>query len=192
MKKLLIFLFLGFAMTSNAQKFQLGAKGGVNISNYTGDDIESNALVGFHIGAFINLMFGDNLSLQPEVLFSTQGTKFEDAGDEQDWKVNYLNIPVMLKYRFNGGFFVEAGPQIGLKLSEDLGGETSEDLIKNSDVSAAVGLGFHGKSGLGIGARYNMGLSKIADFEFEGVKPDVKNSVIQLSIFYTLFNNRNR
>ncbi len=193
MKKILMCLGFGIlTMVVNGQQFQLGAKGGVNISNYTGDDVESNALVGFHLGAFINLLFGDHLSLQPELVFSTQGTKIKDAGEEVDWKVNYLNIPVLLKYRFNGGFFVEAGPQVGLKLSEELGDESTEDLIKNTDISAALGLGYHGKSGFGIGARYNAGLSKVADFEFEGVKPDVKNSVIQISLFYTLFNNRNQ
>jgi hypothetical protein len=45
--------------------------------------------------------------------------------------------------------------------------------------------------GLGIGARYTAGISKVGDFDAsQGQNPDFKNGVIQISLFYTLFNNR--
>ena len=186
---------LFFASSSAfAQKFEIGAKGGINISNFTGtswQDASSKSLVGFHVGGFISFFLGDNFAIQPEVLFSTQGAKVTDSAFSSNVKVSYINIPVMLKYRFNGGFYVEAGPQIGFKSSESNNGETISNFAKSTDLSLAAGIGYHSKIGLGIGARYTAGLSKVGDFSAsDGINPDFKNGVIQISIFYTLFNNR--
>ena len=194
MKKVFLLSALLISTVSFAQRFQLGVKGGVNISNFTGDfeDVDKKALIGFHAGAFINFKFGNNLSLQPEVLFSTQGAKFEDAGEEVDVKVSYVNIPVMLKYKFDGGFYLEAGPQFGFKTGEDFGDNTVDDVAESTDIAIAGGLGYHSSMGLGIGARYIAGLSKVSDYDLGTTTPDFKNSVIQISLFYTLFNNKDK
>ena len=51
MKKLLVIPAILFSLGLFAQKFQLGLKGGVNISNFSGGDfrnVDKKALVGFH------------------------------------------------------------------------------------------------------------------------------------------------
>lgn len=195
MKKLIVAALLLVSATGFAQTFQLGIKGGVNISNFTGgnfENLDKKALVGFHGGGFVSFFFGDHLALQPEVLFSSQGAKIKDAGDEQNLKVSYINVPVLLKYRFTGGFYLEAGPQIGFKVSEDTDDQQVDDFFKSTDLSIAGGLGFHSSTGLGIGARYTAGLSKTGDFDAGDIDPDFKNGVIQISLFYTLFNNNKK
>lgn len=193
MKKLFVAALLLVGTTSMAQTFQLGIKGGVNVSNFNGGNfhnIDKKSLVGFHAGGFVNFQFGDHFSLQPEVLFSSQGAKLEDAGNKENIKISYINVPVMLKYRFTGGFYLEAGPQIGFKVSESTGDQEINDFAKSTDLSIAGGLGFHSSSGLGIGARYTAGISKVGDFNAGDIDPDFKNGVIQVSLFYTLFNNK--
>lgn len=192
MKKLFIAALMLIGTAGFAQNFQLGVKAGANFSNFTGgnfENIKKSTLVGFHGGGFINFMFGNHLSLQPEVLFSTQGAKLKESGNEENFKVSYVNVPVMVKYRFDGGFYLEAGPQIGFKVSEDIPDNSVKDFAKSTDLSVAAGLGFHSNMGLGIGARYTAGLSKVGDFNASEIDPDFKNSVIQVSLFYTLFNN---
>jgi hypothetical protein len=193
MKKLLIAALLLTGFTGFSQTFQIGIKGGVNVSNFNGanfDNYDTKSLVGFHVGGLLNFQFGDHLSLQPEVLFSTQGAKIESSTDKSNIKVSYINVPVMLKYRFTGGFYVEAGPQIGFKVSENTDDQPIDDFAKSTDFSVAGGLGFHSSSGLGIGARYTAGVSKVGDFDASAFDPDFKNGVIQVSLFYTLFNNK--
>ena len=144
MKKIFIVLFLLAVMNAGAQNFQLGVKGGVNMSNFTGGDfgdVEKKALVGFHVGGFTRFLFGKNLALQPEVLFSSQGAKLEDATDEQNIKINYVNIPIMLQFITDGGFYLEAGPQFGFKVSEDVPDMPVDDYAKSTDVALALGLG---------------------------------------------------
>ena len=193
MKKILIPLVLFASTSAFAQKFEIGGKAGVNISNFTGhnswQNAKTNSLVGFHFGGFISFFLGNNFAIQPEVLFSSQGAKYQDATHEENLKLNYINVPVMFKYRSNGGFYIEAGPQVGFKISES--SSSIDSLGKSTDLSIAGGVGYHSKIGLGIGARYTAGLSKVGDFTpANGINPNFKNGVIQVSIFYTLFNNR--
>ena len=95
----------------------------------------------------------------------------------------------MLQYETPGGFYLEAGPQVGFKVNEDVPNSTIEDFAKSTDFSLAGGLGYHSKIGLGIGGRYTVGISKVGDFDAGTIDPDFKNGVIQISLFYTFFNN---
>jgi len=189
MKKTIVALSLLITTASFGQNFSGGIKAGANFSNFTGGDfdaVKKKAIVGFHGGGFLNFSFGA-LSLQPELMISTQGARIDSANRSYDWKVTYATIPVVLKFRTTGGFYLEAGPQFGFKISENVSDETIEDFAKGLDLSAAAGLGFQTKGGLGIGARYLVGLSKVGDFDPpKNIDPDFKNSVIQVGAFITL------
>ena len=192
--KTLLFASLLLASTSVvAQGFQLGVKAGANFSNFSGasnaDELENSTLVGFHAGASFAFLLGDHFALQPEVLFSTQGAKLKSAGTERDYKVSYINLPVLAKYRFTGGFYIEAGPQVGFKVSDEVKDTPIEDFAEDLDLSVAAGLGYHSPIGLGFGGRYSASLSKVGDFNFPA-KPDYRNSNIQVFLFYTFFNNK--
>lgn len=172
-----------FAM---AQTFSFGPKAGINISNYSGGDINSDAKVGYHIGGLLNFGFGEIFSIQPEVLFSTQGAKVENAGSKTNYKINYLNVPVMLKFRIANGFYIEGGPQAGFRLSENIPDQSINDFAKQLDLSAGAGLGYQSDAGIGIGLRYMAGLSKVGDFSGRDISPDFKNSVVQASLFWVI------
>lgn len=188
MKRIILTVALFASITTYAQKFEIGAKAGLNVSNFTGSNIETESLVGYHFGGFISFFLGNKFAITPELLYSSQGAKFESGSQTINQKVSYINIPVLLKYRTIGGFYLEAGPQIGFKTGGS--SATLDSLTKSTDVSIAAGIGFHSKIGLGIGARYTAGLSTVSELPATGVNPDYKNGVFQLSLFYTLFNKR--
>jgi len=183
-------MLLVLAAVARAQ-VTVGLKAGANITNFSGgdfDEVKKKAIVGFHGGGYLNFSLGA-ISLQPELLFSTQGARIDSVSGSYDWKVNYLTVPVMFKYRSTGGFYLEAGPQFGFKLSEDVKDQTIDAFAKDLDLSAGIGLGFQTAGGFGIGARYLAGLSKVGDFdpsETGGIDPDFKNSVLQLGIFFKI------
>ncbi len=189
MKKL-IFTLSAIALIATqglSQGFSFGPKAGLNISNYTGGNVKSNALVGLHMGGLLNFGIGQVFSIQPEVLFSTQGAKIDNQGDKQDFKVSYVSIPVMLKFKTSGGFYIEAGPQASFKAKEKIGDETIDKFAKNLDLALGGGIGYQSGIGLGIGARYLAGISKVGDFTTMGnINPDFKNSLIQVSLFWAI------
>jgi hypothetical protein len=188
MKRSIAIIILLFSLSAGAQVFQFGIKAGANFSNFSGgnfDDVKKKSIVGFHGGIYGRFNFA-GFSLQPEAMISTQGARIDSVSGSYDWKVTYVTVPIMLQYRFPTGIFLEAGPQVGFKVSEDIEGQTIEDFAKGLDLSFAGGVGIRGKKGLGLGLRYTVGLSKVGDFESSSIDPDFKNGVIQASVYIPL------
>ncbi len=194
MKKLLFISMIGlFALLTSCASVRYGIKAGPTFATITGDDTDNlDAKVGVFFGGLAEIEVVDMFSIQPELLFSSQGTKYSDSdGFDGKFKLNYLNLPVMAKVYVSDGFFLEAGPQLGYLLtakdeyeSPGLSGEDDlkdEGLIKDIDVGGNVGLGYQLDSGLNFGARYNFGLTNINDFG-DSVDFSQKNSVISLLV----------
>jgi len=183
MKKLLLIALIavGFVFNSHAQDTKFGLKAGLNFANTVGSDVEdASSITSLHFGGFAEFSLSEKFSLQPELVYSAQGTKQSNI----KVKLNYLNLPVLAKYYVSNNFSLESGPQLGFLLSADVLGVDIKDEIESTDFSWAFGLGYQLESGLGFAARYNLGLSSIAK-DFEGESSKVKNSVIQLSVAYT-------
>lgn len=180
MKKLLTFVFVLSSIGATYAQVQvaLGIKAGANISKF--DDSAADNLTTFHAGAFGLFKF-TKIGIQPELLFSQQGTKID--GDE--FKTSYMTIPVMLKLYLIGGLNLQAGPQFGFLTKAEFEGEDVKESLKNSDISANVGLGWDLPFGLTLDARYNIGLSDIGDDDdvFTG---SLKSRVIQVSVGYKI------
>ncbi len=167
------------------KRLQFGVKAGANYSNYTNASFSTDALVGFHAGAIVGFKITSKLSIQEEFLFSSQGAKVKgNLFGNENVKVNYITVPFLIKYRTLPGIYIEAGPQVGMRANEDVSGMQAGDFAKKLDLSAVAGIGYQSKIGLGIGARYVAGLSKVGDFTTSNISPDFRNSVIQASVFY--------
>lgn len=190
MKKGLIFVFVlsSIAVTHAQVQVALGLKAGVNLSKLNTDDAETNTdnITGFHGGAFA-LFKLTKIGIQPEFLFSQQGSKIDDVDlGKEDLKMSYVTIPVMLKFYLAAGFNIQAGPQFGFLNSAELKGVSNvEDGLKSSDVSANVGLAWDAPFGLVFDARYNIGLSDINDGS--DIDGEIKSGVFQFSLGYKIF-----
>ncbi|MEO6174773.1 MAG: porin family protein [Flavobacterium circumlabens] len=182
---------------SNAQETKFGVKGGVNLSTLTGDVEDATSKAGFHVGGFAEFKISDKFSIQPEVLYSTQGAKEKGQVDfngavydvEMDYKLAYINVPILAKYYVAEKFSLEAGPQIGFLVSAKgeatVGGNSAEDDIKDSfesiDFGVDFGAGYDFTENLSVGLRYNLGLANLAK-DAEDYK--IHNSVFSLSVGY--------
>ncbi|WP_409415650.1 porin family protein [Flavobacterium sp. PS2] len=188
MKKIILsmvaILAFGFA---NAQETRFGVKGGLNLTNFTGG-YDTKSLVGFHVGGFAEIKVMDKFFIQPELLYSAQGAKFDSPFGDYDAKLNYLNIPVLAKYYVTKEFSVEAGPQIGFLLSAKTDGEDAKDGYKSTDIGFNLGAGYNFTENLSVGIRYTIGLSGLADRgdyeDLDDYYDSAKNSVLALSLGY--------
>jgi hypothetical protein len=177
-----IFAF-GFASAQDKKggsdsEMSFGAKGGLNmatVSNATG----SSALIGAHIGGFAEFKLSDKFAVQPELLFSMQGAKF----DSGSFSLNYINVPVMAKYYVADAFSVEAGPQIGFLMSAKDDGEDVKDGYNTIDFGVNFGAGYDLNEKMVLGLRYNLGLSDLQKDLPSGYDGS-KNGVLSLSFGY--------
>jgi hypothetical protein len=188
---LLSMMVVSLITISSFAQISVGAKGGLNLSSLNGinaDNYETKAKVGFHVGGFVTFNLGRNFAIQPELLYSTQGGTIESGNITEDLKLNYFNIPVMVKFLTNSGFYLEAGPQLGFRTG-DVDYDNIEGSVENSDFSICGGIGFQPtKSAFGIGARYNAGMGKTGEIDTPSLdNVDYKNGVFQLSLYWRIF-----
>ena len=172
-------------------QISVGAKGGLNLSNLNGinsDNYETKGKIGFHLGGFVTFNLGRNFAIQPELVYSTQGGTIDSGNITQDIDLNYFNIPVMVKFLTNSGFYLEAGPKLGFRTG-DVDNNNIPGSVENSDFSICGGLGFQPtKSAFGFGARYNAGMGKTGEIDTPSLdNVDYKNGVLQLSLYWRIF-----
>lgn len=160
-----------------------GAKAGLNVSSLGGDAIYNySTKPGFHLGAVLEVPFSDKISVQPEVLISLQGSGGFFLEDLNFW---YLNIPVLGKYNVWDKLHIEAGPQIGFLLSNNLdgnafGGGGAIDETNGLDIGLAAGAGYQLNDNFYFQLRFSAGfINAIKD-------ATSKNRVFQVSAVYFL------
>jgi Outer membrane protein beta-barrel domain len=184
-----IFLFLSVLFTENkcaAQKIKMGLKGGVNFSNVHGSAFPGDTagtLTGFHAGGFITIKL-PFVSIQPELLISTAGTKLRTNDVAQKIKLTYISMPVMIQVKLFPAFYIEAGPQFSYKINEEISTSGLRGFINNLDVAVGGGIGFK-LLFLRIYGRYMAGISKVGDFD-SGNTPNFRNGVLQTGIALVL------
>lgn len=181
-------LAVGIKAGPNFAKINTDASAMENYENRTG----------FHGGAFV-LIKATKIGVQPEVIFSQQGSKVTINSQDYESNFNYINIPLIIKLYTVAGINLQAGPQFGFVSSaeaprpsttnpSEITVQDVKDLTKGSDFTVALGLGWDLPFGLTIDARYNLGLSKIyEEAPMSGQSEDAKNQVIQVSLGYKLF-----
>lgn len=184
------------AVTAKAQ--YLGVKGGLNLSNLRLDDVDSeNMRVGYHFGAFLNLPISDGFAIQPEVLYSTKGSKAEYHQDlgflgqfdaDTKFKLDYIDVPILAVFRVGDAFEIHAGPYIGFLMNSkfevdgdvELEDDLDKDNFKSMDYGLTGGIAIN-FSAIQVGARYNYGLQKIQDSDATDLLlGDAKNSYFQV------------
>jgi len=184
MKKIILSAVAIFTLSVvSAQNVKFGVKAGLNSSTFTGDtDDDTKSKIGFNLGGFAEIKISDKFAVQPELLYSTQGAKF----DEGSTTLGYINIPVMAKFFVAESLSLEAGPQIGFLTSAkskfDGVSVDVKDELKSVDFGLNFGLGYDFTPNVYAGFRYNLGLSNIVDAK--GDDDEIKNSVLSLSIGY--------
>jgi len=182
---LFLLLFSSLALFVKAQDTHFGLKAGVNISSLdVKQGVDWDAKAGLHIGALAHIHFTPHFALQPELVYSEQGGK--DGNDK--WKINYLNIPVLFQFMTGTGFRLQTGPQLGFAVSSKLKEGNVEtdvkDAVNTVDFSWSLGASYLSTAGLGVDARYNLGITNVNDFDF----PEVRNRVFQVGLFYQFMN----
>ncbi|MGQ1928225.1 porin family protein [Ornithobacterium rhinotracheale] len=209
MKKLVLTAAIAFSgiVGLNAQSMeslQIGARAGYNYSTLRGDtakDTDVKGLSGYNVGLFVEVPVTERFSIQPEVLYSTQGAKWEGLGNsELKLKTQYINVPVLAKVYVADGFNIQAGPQFGFKTGAkweyegnlfNTSKEIDKDAISGFDFGLVFGAGYKTPIGVTIDARYNLGLTNVFDKDNDSFKTlkispdnDFKNGVFTVGLGY--------
>ncbi|HLA55507.1 MAG TPA: porin family protein [Flavobacterium sp.] len=180
MKKIILSALAIFAFGfANAQdkggsdsSITFGVKAGVQNTNFTGDDADTDAKTSFYVGGLVDFTVSESFHVQPELLYSMEGA-------DNDLGISYLRIPIMAKYYVMEGLSLQAGPEVAFKIGTEEDG--LDEITKSTDFGLGIGAGYELSNGLMFDLRYNMGLSSIYDGDGD---VDIKNSGIALGLGY--------
>jgi hypothetical protein len=205
--KSLMLLLTMFAFTRVQAQIKFGPKAGVNLSTMTlkssGLSLDPKILPGFHAGIISDIGLMENLTLQPGILFSSKGSKYELSFLEETIEFSmgpgFIEVPVNVLYSFGTGttkLNLFAGPYFAFGItgksksegdSQDISfGSSTDDDMKPFDMGLNFGAGVN-INGLLISAQYGLGLLNIAP-DTSG-DTEMKIKVISISLAYLFGGN---
>ncbi len=168
-KRILFIVVLMFSIYGFSQSL-FGVRSGINISNL---DFEDNPTVsnkhrnGFFVSFLAEYELSDRVLISPELQFSAEGAKFEPI------RLDYIQVPIQIKYRVNDAIAFGIGPQVGIKTHK------YEDSLTNIAISSIGGIEYRVTPDFFIDARYSYGFTNIFDKE---LNTEAKNTNIQLGV----------
>lgn len=194
--------------------------GGLNFSNQSAKDNDNNyakedeyrTRLSMHFGILMDLALTDNFSIESGLLYNPKGYKImvKDDGYKATLKskLQYLEVPILAKYKFDlnddvslygvvgpalayaiaGGFsFVEKEDGEKFKDNGKLKfGTTSASDYKRLDLGLMIGAGINLKK-IRAGIFYDQGLLNVAPHSINGYK--IKNRMFGVSVGYILKSN---
>ncbi|PZX92036.1 PorT family protein [Flavobacterium aquariorum] len=163
------------ALQAQAQvSFKPGFRGGANFShftkgnNYYADPYDPNpgipnvhyeSKTDFYIGFYGAIKLSKFYTLQPEIDYSGQGSKYRSATNNVDLDVDYLSFEVLNKFTFADRLNVHFGPTLDFVTNKNFDTDT------NVDMAFVLGLGFNLTPNFGIEGRVKKGIIPVLDFD---------------------------
>src|SRR5436190_14338558 len=189
-----------FSATIFAQsKTTFGIRAGVNFQNLNGKDNDGDKLdnklkTGFNAGVNAEIPVGIDFYLQPGLLLSTKGAKFDDANGEVTRNLSYIEILVNFLYKPELGegrmllgfgpyaaFAVGGNTKVGSnKTNLEFGNEVGES--KRFDAGANLLAGYEFSNRLSFQLNAGLGLLNMYNRLDTDKKTTVKNTGFGVSL----------
>ena len=208
MKKILLVAAVAVLSVVGANAQSFGVKAGYNYATLNGDtakefDLKGNS--GFYVGALAELPLSDIFAIQPEVIYSRKGAKYETEflGKKAEGTLNmdYISIPVFAKIYITEMISLQGGPQFGFLVNSPefktaIGGLTGsskldKDAFGKFDFGMGVGASVNLPAGLFVEARYAHGFTNVFNSDNKDLQSstidkdsDFKNSVLSVGVGY--------
>ncbi|MBW4361120.1 porin family protein [Flavobacterium taihuense] len=201
-----VLISLIFGDKLNSPNIEFGLEGGANfstISNLDNADYRTDFNLGFYFDFNLkNPSWIFNTGVIVKSTMGAEGIAVYSLNDEKldavfaegsvKRKINYFNVPLMIKYKFDNNIYVKAGTQLGLlsrafdEFHQNYDGEdvvyknNIRDKIHVVDAGLAVGLGYRLKvgSGINLGLQYYYGLVPL-------LKGDINQDQYNRSLYVT-------
>ncbi len=214
MKKLLLALagiafVAGSAVAQDYEKNIFGVRAGVNVANMSAQGFSANSKVEFHVAGVYQRLLSSSMPLYLEtgLSFSQKGCKYGHGIENIKANAMYLQIPVMVNYKFNIKDAVTLYPSAGFYYGLGIGGKVKglemdafgkTGALKRSDFGMRLSATVEWKKiSFGIGYEFGfMDINEHLDFEgdreyngynssiSEGALPKVKTGNFFISVGY--------
>lgn len=169
----LILVFVMFSIYGFSQNALYGVRAGFNLSNLTFDETPADLDEGYRKGIAFGFfgeyyLSNEGFWFTPEVQFSAEG------GKSEAFRIDYIQVPLLVKYELTGDIRIALGPQVGVK------GHDYSNGLNNFAFSAVGGVEYGITREIFADARYSYGFSNVLDSADTDIT--AKNSNIQIGV----------
>ncbi|HZV44608.1 MAG TPA: OmpA family protein [Saprospiraceae bacterium] len=173
----------GLLAAYNADKFRIEGDNTFNI--------EYDYSAGWSAGIWLNFPLGYHFSLEPEVMYSYYDYDAQRIGAPfliTDGGINYIQVPVLLKWHWGKNFAISAGPEFDLVAGLDATpASTTEDSITSSSIALNAGFELWPHNTISLYGRYIHGFTIMQNTVVDNGNADYYNSNFQFGIKFKLF-----
>lgn len=176
MKLLLTAIFsfivsVSYTQNSSDNVFSLKPSLGLNGCQVHGDNYDGYKKLGFFGGLAVNARFSEKLSLELGFYFSQKGARKNPTKDNYDYyrlNLNYIDLPLSLRYMLNKRYFLTFGPSLAYLVNYneniDYTDFTGRYQFKKYEVGLNVGLGRTVVNNLSVEVRCSNSITSIRDY----------------------------
>ncbi len=168
-KLICLVILLNIANLGFAQKnLKFGVAAGINYSTITINsnliqNDTSNYKFGYLIKGIIEYQLNNKFSLRLEPGYENKGSKFTSYGDDYTVNMNYLSLPILLRYSPIQQLSLIAGPKFGYRTSISGSTNVSTTLLdviytNKLDLGIEGGIMYNFNKNLSLGLTYYQGL----------------------------------
>jgi hypothetical protein len=123
-KIIITVLLIAFPIILSAQQFRAGVTAGVAGTQISGDQLGGFDKAGLMIGGFVSTAISAKFDASMQILYIQKGSSKNANPDNNDFeyyrlRLNYIEVPLLLQWKYSKRFKFEAGPTIGVLLSEE-------------------------------------------------------------------------
>ncbi|HVW94767.1 MAG TPA: porin family protein [Mucilaginibacter sp.] len=173
-------------------RVKVGIAGGFNFADAV-DSYNSNYTTGsitaYHVGLTLDVPIAYPLSFEPEVLFSQKGYSAETTDGNFTQRSNFIDVPLLAKFRLAPYFNLVVGPQISFPISTTNTYDNGFNVTNQEHYSTTqdrtvldglIGVGFDINPNVELRARYTIDFQQTDDNAY--FLPGYRNEVFQLGI----------
>ena len=198
-KTLFSLIILMISQIGFTQIFGGGIFGGLSASQLDGDNWGGYHKAGLSFGIYTNTKINKYVDAQMELKYVQKGSKSdsEDQGVFYLSKLNYIELPLFLKYNFLDKFSINVGVAVGYlqKATEDkdrIGDEPADPPFNEFEFSGLAGIEYKIIKNLFFNVRFNYSILPIRDHPGDQayfLNRGQYNNVLTFAVYYQLANS---
>lgn len=200
MRKIFLSLLLFLIAQLGFDQISFGIKSGINIATVKDIIAFPKNRIGWYGGGFAAIPLHKKFSLELEALYSSKGYGVNQTNPlgapNAVYRLNYLNLPVLLEYKIDRRTNAFFGPELGyLIMAREVYSTIDNFNVSNSyppkiDVGLDIGLNYKIIKKASIEVRYNYGFNMLYDVDAAGNRHgdgiNGANRVFQIGVNYIL------
>lgn len=196
-----VLLFLTTATRLSAQSFDAGLIAGLSTTQISGDQLSGFNKVGIIAGGFVSTFISEKFDGNMQLIYIQKGSRKNADPEKNDYtsyllRLNYIEVPVLLQWKYSNRFVFEVGPYFGVLLGSyeenELGELPDRRAFKDFEFGGGAGLNIVLVNNLIFNARVTTSLIPVRDHlsgQTFRLNAGQYNSVLAFTVHYKFGQN---